>query len=162
MGSAEKGIVRQLHFDQGMSRTNIAILLKRSLSSVSRLLAQKKAPKPIGRPRALTKAKLDRTCAVLDKMVDEAGGNYEVTLPMLMRRARLKLSEGTVADGIHARGYRFRNLRSKPILTPEDIQQRYAWAKECRSTSAAWWLQAAHAHLDNHAFKRAATSPGRS
>ena len=50
MSMAEKSIVRQMHFEQGMSRTDIASALGRSLSSVSRLLAQKKAPRPIGRP----------------------------------------------------------------------------------------------------------------
>ena len=109
----------------------------------------------------MTKAKLDHICSVLDKMVDEAGGNYEVTLPMLLRRARVKASERTVANGIHSRGYRFRNLRSKPILTPEDIEERYAWAKKYRSKPAAWWLRTVHVHLDNHVFKRAATGHGR-
>ena len=47
MSMAEKSIVRQMHFEQGMSRTDIASALGRSLSSVSRLLAQKKAPRPI-------------------------------------------------------------------------------------------------------------------
>ena len=161
MSPAEKRIVRNMHFEQGLSRTKIAGLLQRSLSSVSRLLAQKKAPRPIGRPRVLSKTKLDRICAVLDKMVDEAGGNHEVTLAMLMRRARLKMSERTVADGIHSRGYRFRNLRSKPILTPDDVKERYAWSKKYRTKSPAWWLRTAHVHLDNHAFKRAATGNGR-
>ena len=104
MTPAEKRIAHSMHFDQGFSRTEVATLLKRSLSSVSRLFAQKKAPQPIGRPRALTDKKLDRICAVLDKMVDEAGGNHEVTMAMLMRRARLKVSERTVACGIHSRG----------------------------------------------------------
>merc|ERR1712051_996384 len=106
-----------MHFEQGFSRTSIAPNLQRSSSSVSRLLAQKKAPKPVGRPRALTKSKLDRVCALLDKMVDEAGGDHEITLAMLMRRASLRISERTLADGTHSRGYRSRNMRSKPILT---------------------------------------------
>ena len=155
------GIVRQMHFEQGFSRTSIASILQRSSSSVSRLLAQKKAPKPVGRPRALTKSKLDRVCALLDKMVDEAGGDHEITLAMLMRRARLRISERTLADGIHSRGYRFRNMRSKPILTPDDIKERFAFAKKYRSKPAEWWLQTIHIHLDNHAFKRAATGQGR-
>ena len=79
---------------------------------------------------------------------------------MLMRRARLRLSERTAAYGIHACGDRFRNLRSKQILTPEDTQQRYAWTKKHRSKSASRWLQSVPIHLDNHAFKRAATGHG--
>ena len=161
MSPGEKRIARNMHFEQGLSRAKVATLLNRSLSSVSRLLAQKKAPRPIGRPRALTKQKLDRICALLDKMVDGAGGNSEVTLAMLMRRARLKMTERTVADGIHSRGYRFRNMRTKPILTPADIEERYAWAKTYISKPASWWLRTVHIHLDNHLFKRAATGQGR-
>ena len=161
MSMAEKGIIRQMHFDQGMSRTRIACLVKRSLCTVSRLLAQKRAPRTIGRPRILTGAKIDRLCTLLDKMVDDAGGNHEVTLAMLMRRARLKASERTVSDAIHSRGYRFRNMRSKPILTPDDVKERFAWAKKHRTKSGMWWLQNVHIHLDNHVFKRAATAQGR-
>ena len=160
LSMAEKGIIRQMHFDQGMSRTRIACLLKRSLSTVSRLLAQKKAPRSIGRPRVLSGAKIDRICTLLDNMVDDAGGNREVTLAMLMRRARLKASERTVSDALHSRGYRFRNMRSKPILTPDDVKERLAWATKHRTKSVVWWLQNVHIHLDNHVFKRAATSQG--
>ena len=52
-------------------------------------------------------------------------------------------------------------MRSKPILSPEDIKERYAWAKKYRAKSAAWWLRTVHIHLDNHTFKRAATGYGR-
>ena len=58
MTPAEKRIAHSMHFEQGLSRTEVAKLLKRSLSSVSRLFAQKQAPRPIGRPRALTSKKL--------------------------------------------------------------------------------------------------------
>ena len=88
MSMAEKSIVRQMHFEQGMSRTDIASALGRSLSSVSRLLAQKKAPRPIGRPHVLTEAKVDRMCTMLEHMVDEADGKYEVTIHMVLRLIR--------------------------------------------------------------------------
>ena len=161
MSMAEKSIVRQMHFEQGMSRTDIASALGRSLSSVSRLLAQKKAPRPIGRPHVLTEAKVDRMCTMLEHMVDEADGKYEVTIHMVLRRARLKVTARTALDHLHSRGYRFRGMRSKPILSPEDIKERYAWAKKYRAKSAAWWLRTVHIHLDNHTFKRAATGYGR-
>ena len=44
MTMSEKALIRRLHFDQGKNRSDIARLLQRSLSSISRLLAQKKAP----------------------------------------------------------------------------------------------------------------------
>ena len=92
MTASEKALVRRLHFDQGKSRSDISRLLQRSLSSISRLLAQKKAPRKIGRPQKLTEANIDRIVTTLEKMVDTADGDEEVTLHMLMWRCRVKAS----------------------------------------------------------------------
>lgn len=161
MTADEKRLARSMHFEQGKSRTQIARTLKRALSSISRLLAQKRAPKPIGRPRLLTEGKIDRIVALLEKMVNDASGNHEVTMDMLMRRGRIKVGRKVVARALHARGYRFRDLRQKPILTPEDIVDRYKWAKKYARMPRAWWLGAVHVHLDNHVFKVATTPKGR-
>ena len=157
----EKRLARSMHFEQRKGPAEIARTLRRSLSSISRLLAQKRAPRPIGRPRALTEAKVDRIVALLERMVTAADGSEEVTMDMLMRRARLKVSKRVVADALHARGYRFRDLREKPILTPDDVGERHAWAKKYAHKSRDWWLRAVHVHLDNHVFKVATTGKGR-
>ena len=104
--------------------------MNRSLSTICRLLAQKRAPKPTGRPRALTAAKIDGIVALLERMVKEADASREVTMDMLMRRGRFKVSRRVVADALHERGYRVRDLRQKPILTPDDIADRFKWAKK--------------------------------
>ena len=161
MAPSEQALVRRLHFEQGKSRSDIARLLQRSLSSISRLLAQKKAPRRTGRPKKLTDANIDRIVATPEKMVDSAEGDGEVTLRMLMRRCRVKVSERTVSTALHRRGYRFRNMRQKPILTPTDIEERYRWSRRHRGKSAAWWQRAVHIHLDNKSFKLATTQAGR-
>ena len=161
MTASEQALVRRLHFEQGKSRSEISRVLQRSLSSISRLLAQKKAPRRIGRPRMLTEANIDRIVATLEKMVDAADADGEVTLHMLMRRCRVKASQRTVSNALHRRGYRFRSMRQKPILTPADIEERYRWALRYRAKSSAWWLRAVHIHLDNKAFKVATTQAGR-
>ena len=91
MSPDEKNLARRMHFEQDKTPTDIAEALGRSLSAVCRLIAQKKAPRPICRPKVLSEAKIDRIVAVLDEMVDEADGNYEVTLDQLVRRSRLKV-----------------------------------------------------------------------
>jgi len=161
MTADEKNLVRRMHFEQEMTPTAIAETLGRSLSAVCRLLAQKKAPRPVGRPKALSEAKIDRIVALLDQMVDEADGNCEVTLDQLVRRSRLKVCKKVVATALHDRGYWFRNMRQKPILTPEDVQERFKWAKKYENKSAAWWLETVHVHIDNHVFKVATTAAGR-
>ena len=120
MSAEEKRLAREMHFDQGMSRTEVAEALNRNLGTICRQLAMHKAPKPIGRPKALTETKVDSLVTSLEKMVDEAGSRYEVTLPMLMKRSKVKASYRVVADALHERGFWFRSLRAKPILTPQD------------------------------------------
>ena len=66
MAASEKALVRRHHSEQGKSRS----VLQRLQSSISRLLAQKKAPRKIGRPQKLTEANIDRIVATLEKMVD--------------------------------------------------------------------------------------------
>ena len=92
MTASEQALVRRLHFEQGKTRSDISRLLERSLSSISRLLAQKKAPRRSGRPRKLTEANIDRIVATLEKMVDTVDGDDEITLHMLMRRCLVKAS----------------------------------------------------------------------
>ena len=128
MSAEEKRLAREMHFDQGMSRTDVAEARNRNLGTICRQLAMHKAPKPIGRPKALTETKVDSLVALLEKMVDEAGSCYEVTLPMLMKRSKVKVSYRVVADAVHERGLWFRSLRAKPILTPQDVKDRYAFA----------------------------------
>ena len=55
--------------------------------------------------------------------------------------------EKTAMRALHKRGYRFRKLRAKMILTPDDIKTRYAWAKKYRLKSRTWWLRNVHIHL---------------
>ena len=80
---------------------------------------------------------------------------------MAHKRFRKKVSIRTVANALHGRGYYFRELREKPILTPDDVKERYDFAKRFRHKSAAWWLRHAHLHWGNKCFKVATTHKGR-
>lgn len=161
MSSDEKQLLRSMHFDQGMTPAGIATATGRHISSVCRLLAQRRDPAPVGRPIALTEQQIDRLERILNSMIEKADAQHEVTLAMLMKTSKCKVSERTVSDALHARGYFFRNLRQKPILTPEDVKERYAFARKYRNKPAKWWLRNVHLHWDNHVFKVASTLRGR-
>ena len=124
----EKRLVRQMAFEQGLCPTEIAVKVGRHKSNITRLLAMKKATQ-LGRPSALTTSQEDRLESLVIDMVKKADANYEVTLPMVYRRSRLKCSQRTVSRALHKRGYRFFRLYEKMILTPQDISERYLWAK---------------------------------
>ena len=101
----EKRLVREMHWERGMRPSEIARVVGRDLSSICRHLAQMKTPKPVGRPKALSVTQIDRIVKTLEGMIIEASAGYEVTLPMVMRRCRVKACERVVADALHARGY---------------------------------------------------------
>ena len=114
--------------EQGKTPSELAVILQRSLGTVCRQLA-KKRPTKKGRPLALSPRQVDRLIATTEAMVEEADANYDVTLPMVLRRSRLGVSEKTAQGALHKKGYRFRRLRSKMILTQDDVKARYEWAR---------------------------------
>ena len=161
MTEEEKRIVREMHSERLMSPTDIAKAVGRGLSSICRLLAQKKPPNPSGSRAALSKEQVDRAVKILDGLIDKADGCAEVTLGMLKKRCKLKCCDRVLFNAIHARGYWFRTLRKKMILTPDDIVERFRWSKKYRKYSKRWWLKNVHVHLDNKHFKVALTVFGR-
>ena len=124
MSAAENTLARSLYFDKGKKPARIAELMGRSVSSITlSAVGAKKAPKLVGRPPALSDATLSSIVALLGKMVGAADGNFEVTMPMLMRRGNnINVCEKVVANALHERGYWFRGMRQKPILTPDDVK----------------------------------------
>ena len=139
---------------------DIAKALGRNKSSVTRLLGLKKAT-TMGRPVLLSDGQKDRLGKIVEEMVEKADADYEVTLPMIHRRSRLKCSERTVARALRAKGYWFFKLYEKMILTPDDIKDRHLWAKKYAGKSKAWWLKVVQIHLDNHHFRAPTTAKGR-
>ena len=165
MTKDEKRIILQMASERNMPPIKIAEAVGRHVSNISRLLKKKKEKKKketkMGRPLILTKEQVDRLEALLEAMVDKAAGNKEVTLGMLMRRSRTKTSVRTIANRLRKRGYQFRDLREKPILTPDDIKLRYKFAKTYKDKPDVWWLSYIHVHLDNHMLKVATMAKGR-
>ena len=53
MSEDEKRLAREMHFGRGHTPQSIAVALGRHNATITRLLAQQRAPKPIGRPRSL-------------------------------------------------------------------------------------------------------------
>ena len=161
MSTEEKRLARDWHFNDGEPPAVIAKRLKRHVSSVCRLLAQRRQPKSIGRPRLLSEEKVAKLIRELNKMIDQAEGGHEVTVALLKRRTKTKASTRTILDALHEKGYYFRGMREKPPLTPEEVKERHAWAKEYVSKTENWWKKRIQVRLDNHCFKVATTARAR-
>lgn len=99
-----------------------------------------------GRPKLLDEYAVDKLVALLDHMVVQADGRYEVTVDMLRKRSRSKAGCRTISDALHARKIYFRPLRQKPVLTDDDIKAREKFAKMFKGRPAAWW----NTHIDMH------------
>ena len=135
----------KLWFDEDdMEPSEIAALLRRDKSTMTRLLVMEKERKKEGRPIILDDAAVDKLIALLDHMVVVADAQYEVTVDMLRRRARSKAGNRTISDALHARKVYFRRLREKPVLSDDDIKARKAFGKKFMGKTEAWWRSFLH------------------
>ena len=70
----------------------IAELLHRDKSSITRLVVQERELKKQGRPPAFTEAQIDRMVDKLEAMILEANQEWRVTAEMLVKALRIQAS----------------------------------------------------------------------
>ena len=138
---------------EGKEPSEIADLLGRDTSSITRLLCVQKPVKKQGRPSALTKAQIDFLECKLDQMIVTADGQHTVTVEMLQKAAKIKASCRTILRALHEHHIFFRKLREKPVLTPEDVRDRFKFAKKYRSKTGTWWANRLDAFIDGKHFQ---------
>ena len=73
-----------------------------------------------GAAKTLTKKEVNRILSVLCALTRSAKGRTEVTLTILMKRAKVKVSASTFKGELHKRNVKFRRMRVKPLLTIGD------------------------------------------
>ena len=162
MSEAEHQLVRRMHFDQKKKPAEIAAATGRNLSSICRALQKKSyVYKKPGPKTMITEAQAARLEAQLNKMVAKADGAKEVTLPILKKASRLKAGEKTIQRVLHKRGIYFRKMRSKLILSKEDIKARYDFAKKYKNKSPQWWRKKLHMVIDLKHFQVYVNGQGR-
>ena len=81
-------------------------------------------------------------------MIRDARARWEITLAMLKKRAKCKYDDKVVRKALQEKNIKFRRLRSKPLLTKDDIKARFAFAKKYRTKAKKWWLKIVHIHID--------------
>ena len=136
------------HTEDHMEPCEIAGLLRRDTSTMTRLLVLQNERKQEGRPVALDGAAVDKLIVLLDHMVVVAGGRYEVTVDMLRRRSRSKVCNRTISEALHSRKVYFRRLREKPVLSADDIKARKAFGNKYKGKTCAWWTSFVDIHID--------------
>ena len=140
-------------YSEGKKPSEIAGLLDRDTSTLTRLLVMQIAKKMQGRPPMLTKADIDYLERTLDKMIVDANVKKTITVHTLKKATKCKASTRAILEALHARNIYFRKLREKPVLTPEDIKARYKFATTYRHKSKAWSRRHINAFIDGKYFK---------
>ena len=137
----EVTIIRRMKKVLKMPVTQIAIAVERRKSSIYKALVPAWRETPRGRPQKLTKKDITNLVKELRAMQRQARARREITLAMLKKRARCKACGKVIRKALCARGIRFRRMRSKPILTKDDVKVRYAFAKKWRHKWRKWWVK---------------------
>ena len=116
---------------------------------------------PVGRPRSLSAAQVDRLVSVATELIEDADCQFQVTVRMLKAALRLKCSEKVILRALHDRDVWFKSFREKPLLTDEDVAARKAFAETYAPKLQTFWAQSIHAYLDEKYFTPYLTPPAR-
>ena len=141
------------YLEQGKTPSEIAGLLDRDKSTLTRFFVKQVARKKQGRPPALSEADIDFLERRLHQLIVKCMGKYHVTAAMVKRSAKSNAGVKTIQIAFRKRRIFFRKMREKPLLTEKDIKARFAFAKKYRHKTVAWWLKAFHTAIDGKLFK---------
>ena len=153
----EADIIKRMKKVAGLPAATIAEVVQRDKKSVYNALKGKLAFATRGRPKKLPAKELNNLVKILRSMVQHARARYEVTLAMLKKKAACDADDKVVRKGLQSKGIRFRRLRSKPLLTKEDIKKRWAFAKRYRKWSPSMWRKRIELHIDLKNFLKYTT-----
>ena len=99
----------------------------------------------------MTKSHIDKIEQRLGEMIVKADGQRTVTVADAKRSCRVKACDRTILDKLHERNIYMRIMREKPILTEQDIVERYDFAN--KGKRASYWTSHIHLHMDCKLFK---------
>ena len=102
-------------FAKDMVPSEIAKVLGKSKSAVTRRLCKRTALKKQGRPITVTEQKVDKVERRLDEMIVKANGEAPVTIEMAKRSCRLQCHDKTLLGKLHQRGIYLRPMRESPL-----------------------------------------------
>jgi hypothetical protein len=153
LAAREVLIIRRLQKVIKLPVTKIALAVNRNKTTVYEALDKNWTAEKKGRPDLLTTKQINLLVGTTKDMIKKAAGKKEVTLAMIMKRAKIQAGERCARKALHSRNIRFRRMRSKPILTKEDVQERYNFAVRYRNKPKIWWLTKIDIHQDMKNFQ---------
>ena len=152
MGVREVTIIRRLKTIVKLPVTKIALAVDRNKTTVYEALDKKWKGLKRGRPDLLSSKDINLLLRTARAMIKKAAAKREVTLVMIKKRAKIKAGEATIRKALQKRGVRFRRMRSKPLLTKEDVKTRFVFAKKNRKKPKSFWTKKIDLHWDLKTF----------
>ena len=153
LSSKELRLAKLWYSEDNEAPSEIARRLRRAKSTITRAVVQELPHGSRGRKHVLSEAEVDATIKCVERMVDEARGRKEVTLHQIHRESGCKASCRTLARALRKRNIKFHRLRSKPLLTDTDIEERLKFARKYRRHDGVWWEKHIHMHIDVKHFQ---------
>ena len=153
LSSEEVRLATMWYHEDGKKPSEIAVLLHRDKSTLTRLLCQEVERKKDGRPRALTEEQIDDMVEKMEAMIIKANNEYRITAEMVKKECRLKVSVRRILEAMHDQGIYFRPCRDKPDMTPQDIVDRFAFGKKHAGKPETFWTESIHLTIDVKYFK---------
>ena len=120
---------------------------------MTRLLVKQLERKKEGRPPALSEAQKDAIEKRLEELIRKAAGEWRVSAEMLKTSLRLKVTVRALLEALHDRGYYWHTMRQKPLLTAQDIVDRFQFATDYSNKPAQWWVEKVDMVIDVKYFK---------
>ena len=149
----EVEIIRRLKKVLELPVTKIALAVDRNKTTVYEALGKDWEGETRGRKELLKKAQVNLLVRTTKALIKKAAAKREVTLAMILRRAKVKVSERCARKALQKRNVRFRRMRSKPLLTKDDVKERFRFARKHRRKSKAWWRSKVHLYIDLKSWK---------
>lgn len=151
--SREVDIIRRLKRVIKLPVAQIANAVGRNKTTVYCAIDRAWTAQKRGRKERLTKVQINLLVRTTRMLIQRAAAKKEVTLKMILRRTRLRVSERCARKAMQSRGIRFRKMRGKPLLTKDDVKERLAFAKKYRRKTKRWWQKAVHLYIDLKSWK---------
>jgi hypothetical protein len=149
----EVKIIRNLKKKLKLAVTKIAAAVERNKTSVYKALDPKWTACKRGRKDAIGAKGVAHIIRTLNSMIKKAKGLQEITLRMVKRKSKCKAGLRCIREHLQKKGIRFRRLRSKCILSAEDVKARFKFAKKYRRKTKVWWLRNIDLHIDLKNFQ---------
>ena len=159
VNATEARLIRNM-VKHGLSWSTVQAISGRAATTISRVLAGAQRL-PQGRPKKLTPCSVKKLTQAMDTLLKQANAHREVTLAHIIAKSGVDVSEPVARKALKEQGITFAKLKEKPLLLPEDIKERYAWASKRRRRAAAAWETQPHAIIDNKAFQLFTTARAR-